>query len=51
MEAFFSNIQHIIQNQHGVAFIAVFLGGLISAASPCVLATISLVIGYVGGYS
>jgi cytochrome c-type biogenesis protein len=51
MEAFFSNIQHIIQNQHGVAFIAVFLGGLISAASPCVLATIPLVIGYVGGYS
>lgn len=51
MEAFFSNIQHIIQNQHGVAFIAVFLGGLISAASPCVLAAIPLVIGYVGGYS
>jgi cytochrome c-type biogenesis protein len=51
MESFFSNIQHIIQNQHGVAFIAVFLGGLISAASPCVLAAIPLVIGYVGGYS
>lgn len=51
MEVFFSNIQHIIQNQHGVAFIAVFLGGLISAASPCVLAAIPLVIGYVGGYS
>jgi cytochrome c biogenesis protein CcdA len=51
MEAFFSNIQHIIQNQHGVAFLAVFLGGLISAASPCVLAAIPLVIGYVGGYS
>ncbi len=51
MEAFFSNIQHIIQNQHGLAFIAVFLGGLISAASPCVLAAIPLVIGYVGGYS
>jgi cytochrome c-type biogenesis protein len=51
MEAFLSNIQHIIQNQHGVAFVAVFLGGLISAASPCVLAAIPLVIGYVGGYS
>ncbi len=51
MEAFFSNIQLIIQNQHGLAFIAVFLGGLISAASPCVLAAIPLVIGYVGGYS
>jgi cytochrome c-type biogenesis protein len=51
MEAFFRNIQHIIQNQHGLAFIAVFLGGLISAASPCVLAAIPLIIGYVGGYS
>lgn len=51
MEAIFNNIQHIIQNQHGLAFIAVFIGGLISAASPCVLAAIPLIIGYVGGYS
>lgn len=51
MEAFFSNIQHIIQNQHGLAFVAAFFGGLISAASPCVLAAIPLIIGYVGGYS
>ncbi|MFN3481091.1 MAG: cytochrome c biogenesis CcdA family protein, partial [Thermodesulfovibrionales bacterium] len=46
-----SNIQHTIQNQHGLAFIAVFIGGIISAASPCVLAAIPLIIGYVGGYS
>ena len=45
------NMQTIIQNQHGLAFIAVFIGGLISAASPCVLAAIPLIIGYVGGYS
>jgi len=51
METMFSNIQHIIQNQHGLAFVAVFVGGLISAASPCVLAAIPLIIGYVGGYS
>jgi len=51
METIFSNIQHIIQNQHGLAFVAVFVGGLISAASPCVLAAIPLIIGYVGGYS
>lgn len=51
MEALLSNIQHIVQNQHGLAFIAVFIGGLISAASPCVLAAIPLIIGYVGGYS
>lgn len=51
MESAFSNIQSIIQNQHGLAFIAVFIGGLISASSPCVLAAIPLIIGYVGGYS
>ena len=51
MEDIFNNIQHIIQNQHGLAFAAVFVGGLISAASPCVLAAIPLIIGYVGGYS
>ena len=51
MEAIFNNIQQIIQNQHGLAFVAVFIGGLISAASPCVLAAIPLIIGYVGGYS
>jgi cytochrome c-type biogenesis protein len=51
MEALFSNIQVVVRNQHGLAFVAVFIGGLISAASPCVLAAIPLVIGYVGGYS
>ena len=51
MEGIFNNIQHIIQNQYGLAFAAVFVGGLISAASPCVLAAIPLIIGYVGGYS
>ncbi len=51
MESLLGNIQTIIQNQHGLAYIAVFMGGLISAASPCVLAAIPLIIGYVGGYS
>src|SRR5512139_656491 len=45
------NIQTIVQGSHGLAFLAVFVGGLVSAASPCVLAAIPLVIGYVGGYS
>ena len=51
MESMLNNIQSIIQNNHGLAFLAVFVGGLISAASPCVLAAIPLIIGYVGGYS
>jgi cytochrome c biogenesis protein CcdA len=51
METMLNNIQTIIQNNHSLAFLAVFVGGLISAASPCVLAAIPLIIGYVGGYS
>jgi cytochrome c-type biogenesis protein len=51
MEMLLGNVQAIVQNQHGLAFVAVFIGGLISAASPCVLAAIPLIIGYVGGYS
>ncbi|MHB8845139.1 MAG: cytochrome c biogenesis CcdA family protein [Nitrospirota bacterium] len=51
MEQLLANIQTIIQNDHSLAFLAVFIGGLISAASPCVLAAIPLIIGYVGGYS
>ncbi|MDH4164111.1 MAG: cytochrome c biogenesis protein CcdA [Nitrospirota bacterium] len=46
-----ANIQAVIQNNHGLAFLTVFVGGLLSAASPCVLAAIPLIIGYVGGYS
>lgn len=51
MESLFNNMQHIIQNQQGTAFFAAFVAGLVSAASPCVLAAIPLIIGYVGGYS
>jgi cytochrome c-type biogenesis protein len=51
MDSLLNNIQHLIQNNHSLAFLAVFVGGLISAASPCVLAAIPLIIGYVGGYS
>jgi cytochrome c biogenesis protein CcdA len=51
MHHLLENIQTIIQDNHSLAFLAVFIGGLISAASPCVLAAIPLIIGYVGGYS
>ncbi len=51
MESMLANIQATIQDSHGLAFLLVFIGGLISAVSPCVLAAIPLIIGYVGGYS
>jgi cytochrome c biogenesis protein CcdA len=51
MEGLLSSIGEIIQNQSWLAFPACFLGGIVSSASPCVLAMIPLVIGYVGGYA
>jgi cytochrome c-type biogenesis protein len=51
MESILSNIADVINNSPGLAFLFVFLGGLISASSPCVLAIVPLVIGFVGGYS
>jgi cytochrome c-type biogenesis protein len=51
VEGLVSSIGQLIQNQGWLAFPACFLGGVISSASPCVLAMIPLVIGYVGGYA
>ncbi len=51
MENLLAGIGEFIQNQSWVAFPACFLGGIVSSASPCVLAMIPLVIGYVSGYS
>ena len=48
---FLDNIEQIIAAYPLVAFGAVFLAGVLSSASPCVLATIPLVVGFVGGYS
>jgi len=48
---FLDNIEQIITLYPLIAFGAVFLAGVVSSASPCVLATIPLVVGFVGGYS
>jgi cytochrome c biogenesis protein CcdA len=45
MDSRFNNIQHIIQNQQGIAIRAVFVAGPISATSPCVLAVIPVIVG------
>jgi cytochrome c-type biogenesis protein len=47
-------LNHLSQSLSGnplLAYLGVFVGGILSSSSPCVLATIPLVIGYVGGYS
>jgi len=51
MEGLLASIGELIHNQGWLAFPACFLGGIISSASPCVLAMIPLVIGYVSGYA
>ncbi len=51
MEGLINYVEELVQTQGWLAFPACFLGGIISSASPCVLAMIPLVIGYVGGYA
>jgi cytochrome c biogenesis protein CcdA len=51
MEALLSELSQSLSNNPLLAYLGVFVGGLLSSSSPCVLATIPLVIGYVGGYS
>ena len=50
LDAFLGNAQTYIQTNPWLAFAAVFVGGALTASSPCVLAMIPLVIGFVGGY-
>jgi len=44
-------VAQYIQGNPFIAIAAVFAGGLLSASSPCVLAIMPMVIGYVGGHS
>ena len=48
---FLDNIEQIVALHPLLACGAVFLAGVLSSASPCVLATIPLVVGFVGGYA
>jgi len=51
VDGWLESLGNVVQNHGWVAFPACFLAGVISSASPCVLAMIPLVIGYVSGYS
>jgi cytochrome c biogenesis protein CcdA len=48
---FLDNIDQVVAAYPLLAFGAVFFAGIISSASPCVLTTIPLVVGFVGGYA
>ncbi|WP_295404174.1 cytochrome c biogenesis protein CcdA [uncultured Thiocystis sp.] len=47
----FDHLDQLLVAYPLLAFGAVFVAGVISSASPCVLTTIPLVIGFVGGYA
>ncbi len=49
VENFLQNAEKIINTNPWLAFIIVFIGGLMTASNPCVLAMIPLMIGFVGG--
>ncbi len=51
METLLNHLSQSLTKNPLLAYLGVFLGGILSSSSPCVLATIPLVIGYVGGYS
>lgn len=43
------NAGNLIQTNPWLAFVAIFVGGILTASNPCVLAMIPLMIGFVGG--
>ena len=51
METLLNHLSQSLTENPLLAFLGVFVGGILSSSSPCVLGTIPLVIGYVGGYS
>ena len=51
METLLNHLSQSISAKPFLAYLGVFVGGILSSSSPCVLAAIPLVIGYVGGYS
>lgn len=49
MENLFGDIQQLIQHNPWLALVAVFLGGVMTASNPCVLAMVPLMISMVAG--
>jgi cytochrome c biogenesis protein CcdA len=41
----------VLETRPFLAYGAAYLGGVVATASPCILASIPLVIGFVGGYA
>jgi cytochrome c-type biogenesis protein len=52
LERFFSDtIPAVVGERSLLTFFLVFLGGLITSISPCILSMVPLLVGYIGGYA
>jgi len=52
LDRFFSvTLPGVVDQRSAATFLLVFLGGLITSISPCILSMIPLLVGYIGGYS
>lgn len=51
LSSLLANVEKLITTQPLLAVPVVFVGGLVTALNPCVLASIPLAIGFVGGYA
>ena len=51
MEGLLVDFAQILSDNIWLAFLMSLLAGLISSCSPCVLTSVPLIIGYVGGYA
>ncbi len=51
LSSLLANVEKLITTQPLLAIPVVFVGGLLTALNPCVLASIPLAIGFVGGYA
>jgi len=49
MESLFGDIQQLIQHNPWLAVVAVFIGGMVTASNPCVLAMVPLMISFIAG--
>lgn len=51
MASWLTNFTQLLSNNIWLALLGALVGGLISSFSPCVLSSLPLVLGYVGGYA
>lgn len=50
MEQLLEGLSHSIGKTSFMVFIMVFLGGVVTSLSPCILAMLPVMVGYIGGY-